>query len=688
MNLPSGYIHCAMLGGKNCYFDTGVIASSSLSITSLIFGRVPSGSNAVWFFGARNTNSTTSAGQFNFLHGGGGITAYLGYGSTRASLSNYGSYGSYYQSLMNSGNLFEIGTREVTATASTFTGTRTIYLLALNNAGTETYGAGANNCDVMLCEFAISDSGTEIHHYIPVYDEANSRFGLYDFVDETFLANQGTGTFTQEYLLEIQSSVGGEGFVQTDSVGFIKKQYIPKIYTVNPVRLKAIPQKGYAFKNWTDGNGNVLSTEPYFEYTETSAYVITQDTVITANFVKKADIDGIGVGYQLLGLQYGVGQIGSTSPNGNLSDIYASVLSYEIMTDIYERTNSTIIVKEVPGLFQTGIPVFLFSPTGKMMWCGVIDAIEGNTLTCREAQSMYDNEMVFGSTSADLKDYTVPRGIYSYIATRYLEGYCDTNHIGTVNYAELKRVQTMAGIYSGFAMDWNIIVFGDIQYPFPTITGSETNNVEDFFFEMTKQYGVIFEPSLYNHFNSSYPSKGIKHLLGIRFIYPSRYGTMTIGTNSESISNVDVSKEEQEANCLTIYNSAGSTLRGVYAIKTDGSIKDITSYGSLTSDLFAYTNCLNKVVQSDDSIKILVKENLGNGTLNHKITFDVDLTREVYTFDDFVLGKKVFFYDGSALYVSMITAIEYSGDNVDVQFMKVTLGNVRTNLTSKLNMGR
>ena len=689
--LPSGYIPRNMLGGSNIYFDTGVTPANTLNTIGLFFVKAGSTNNATWVFGARNSNSTSSVGQTNFVTYGMGNTARIGWQSAQLSVQNY--TGGYAQ-FKNIGNEIELADGsthivDLTGNASAFTGNRNIYLLALNNAGIVTYGSGAD--EISVCEFSISQNSVELLHYIPVYDEANAVFGLYDLVSGTIVQHLGTGSYKQAFLLEVQSTTGGQAYIVNDTIQGMSKKYIQR-YSLGRERLVATPETGYEFLNWTDSNGNVLSRDRYFDFTsESSVYIIDQDTVVTANFQKKTNILTKNR-YQLLGLQYGVGYISnSSSPDGKDSDIYASVISFDCNEDMLSSSTSTIVLNEVPDLYQVGIPVFLFSPMGKMVWCGVIESINGTTLNCREPISVADVEMVFDTLSTTQAYKSVNSGIRDYVFNPMLDGYLDTNR-SQRNISRLKKNSPFsAGLHQNYLVyEYDTrIVFGQTMYTMPQ-TDKGLKNVESFLFDMATQYGNVFEAQLYEQTNTSYPAKGIKHLMFFYSANPLKYTLMHIGTNSEAISNVSIEMEDKFkcANSLTIYNSSGSSARGMFGVKTDGSVDTMPSLLSgLTSDFLASTNCINVTVMSDDSIKQLIRENLGNATLNHKITFDVDLTG-MYFLDDFKLGRRVDFYDGGRVFNSIITGVSFSGETDEVKKATITLGNVRTKLTKLINMAR
>ena len=180
--LPSRYISTVYLPTTtNCYFDTGVFPSNTLDIDAIF--RTPDTGNT-YLFGARNTNSNTSAGQTNLLVAS---TSYIGYASARISVSNM----SGKTFFAKRGNGFETtsGTfvNDKTGATTEFTGTRSMYILAMNNAGTPNYGSSPVGG---VYSFAILQNGTKIKDYFPVYDTQSQTFGLYAFVNNVFLANR------------------------------------------------------------------------------------------------------------------------------------------------------------------------------------------------------------------------------------------------------------------------------------------------------------------------------------------------------------------------------------------------------------------------------------------------------------------------------------------------------------------
>ena len=126
-------------------------------------------------------------------------------------------------------------------------------------------------------------------------------------------------------------------------------------------------------------------------------------------------------------------------------------------------------------------------------------------------------------------------------------------------------------------------------------------------------------------------------------------------------------------------------------MQTDGTITEMVIDANNPIESFiAYSDCRTAVVLSDDRIQTLVEQYLSNSKYNHIITFDLDLTSELYQFSDFTIGRRVQFYYENKVYESVVTGKEYAlaENEGSIKSMKVTLGKVRKKLTDKINLSK
>ena len=207
----------------------------------------------------------------------------------------------------------------------------------------------------------------------------------------------------------------------------------------------------------------------------------------------------------------------------------------------------------------------------------------------------------------------------------------------------------------------------------PTITDTGVQNLEDYILSFSN-FGIYvsFEKVL----------DGIADYLVPRYF--KNNDTLTISDNVESISNVSVTIESQENTIVNIFNSTG-TLRGMYGVRLDGSIGRYDVLGEDLTQYLGYTNYFGSVAMSDDPLNTILAENLSLSGLNHKITFDIDF-RGMLSLEQLKIGTPVDFYYGGDLYKSVITGVSFEiTQNIEnITNAKITMGNVRTSLTSKL----
>lgn len=672
--------------GKGICFDTGIKPSSSLNVNAMfcIYGYAQT-----YVFGARNTSSTSSQGQFGFYSNGGsngtGKDAVLYNNQQKASatggvtftdntyLENDG-----YKFVMNYENA-EIQNLEGNNTE--FTGLNNIYIGALNNNGAILYGS--SNIRAGYYAFRFFENGNKIADFVPAYDTDNNRFGLYDQLNDVFKPNIGNGDFEAYHLLKVEEGEGGDAYIETVNSGLVKEMYCSylsrdvgdDLYMTYDTVIKAIPRKGYVFKNWTI-NGEFFSKE---EIVETR---ILEDTTIKANFIKIEDM-GTTTGYTVMAIKYGFAYDSSFSaPNASAGLMFARAESFEVKEDGLGKTTSKIVMQNIPSGFQNGIPLFLMSSKGKTLYIGIISSIEDRTIYCREVLSLFDFDYVFNRFFNNTK--TIPVIALTKIGQLKQGSIADVTD-AVHQYELISRKFSFLYQYKSSRLSFN----RPMLFTMPSAQAG-ISNMEEYFQNFFNDFGLYVKPSLIGIVNTNWPNKGTYQLLGMTIEYNAE-DPLVFGDNTESIQDVSIDVQGDHATILFVMNEATTLTRGIFVLKTDGTAVEIPAIGlSSPAQYIAYNECVSKVVWTDDDMRTTVEGNLTNGNYNHKITFTVDLSYGQFRFEDFNIGRRVDFYTGGKLYHSVITAREFesSSDSSEIKSMKVTLGKVRNTLTSKLNLGK
>lgn len=676
--LPSGYVQATAISlNFSHYINTGVIPSSTLGIDAL-FDSIPNGG---YVFGSRNSNSNTSAGQIN-LYTAQNAASYFGYRSARISLTNnlmdlvgmlHVHTDSYEIEVVNA-NAYVVS---VTGSESSFTGTQPMYIGCMNNAGSPT-----SNGACSLLGFKVYDNGILVNDFVPCVDSSNKQ-GAYDAVNNNFIAITGGNLPASTlYLLSIEATVGGTAYCHTAHGEKLKQVYAGTRayrsgYTV--ARLEAVPEAGYVFLNWTDSNSNVVSTERNFEYS------VSQAETLTANFIKETDYNAHH-SFMAMGIKYGENRDASLR-----DDIYSEVISASITTDTMQKATSTITLKEVPSLYQSNMPIVIFNPKGKPVYYGVIQSIDGNKLTCREPMSVYDEDFLFHINTSLGNGLNLTTHSVMYGATHYMDYARNRNTdnlLGDVNVLQQRKLYPFISRYNEIM---NLDESRVFSVRLPKIEEVGISNLEDYLLSLFDNFGIYVRTSLQFGRRDAF-SQYDSHYFEMKPTYIRDFDTLKISDNVENVQNVNINIEEAESTVLIIYNSTGTSVRQYVGMKTDGSIA--TFNASTTSEelltFIGYNRYKVKVVASDDDLATLRAQNLSNSMYNHKISFTLGLGGKLFDIESFKIGQPVDFYYEGKVYNSVVTGISFNIDenSEKIESVNITLGKVRNNLTSKLNLGK
>jgi len=176
------------------YIDTGFIPNQDTRVViSAKFNTQPNSDAAI--FGIRNSNTMqfwcywrNSEAKYAFRFGS-------------SSTNNLVAATSTEQNTIDANkNVLTIGANSATAAAATFTATYSMYLFAVNNAGSMQYPASVK---IYSCQ--IYNNETLVRDFVPCENESG-EVGMYDKLNNVFYANAGTGVFTAGSVVE---EIGG-----------------------------------------------------------------------------------------------------------------------------------------------------------------------------------------------------------------------------------------------------------------------------------------------------------------------------------------------------------------------------------------------------------------------------------------------------------------------------------------------
>lgn len=692
--LPSTYRPIISLHktSANYYFDTTIVPTNKTDV-NIMFGLDTTLSYNFYAFGSRKQNSNTSAEQLNLLFAS---TSYFGYGSTRSSFSNVGVSGYYHYYFSNKANTYTFNDantemKTASATAATFTGTQTMYAMALNNAGTVNHGTTPN---MIFYFMSIRKDNSLVSELYPCINVNTNEVGLYDTKRNVFLSAIGTSPTGYDTKMSIISDGNGRAFIRMPHGEYTAINYLyandnePELeFGYANFTVEAEPNEGYVFSHWEDYDGNFISSERVLHQLPYMLEITgTHNKELHAVFIKKTT-DKQNDSFILMGIQYGVHNA-PLNDRGMQYDHYTLIRSFDVKEDGLTRTVSTIVCDSLPSTYQVDMPIGIFSSKGEPIWAGRIESINDKTLSCREALSFYDEDFIFVPNASwngeNLTNYALPYAIGWYTAGFFDLHTSNPSTFTDTNECSKRRADALYSWRIDAATSLDCDNSKNVSLTMPLITETSVSNLEDYLID-------IFDSTGYGVVASIKRDITDKAWLSLEYYYPNRSETLPISDNAEVINNVEINIANQENTTLVVFNSTGNTCRGVYGMQTDGTITDmvITEDKPITS-FIGYTECRTAVVLSDDKIETLLVQYLSNSKYNHIITFDVDLTSELYEFSDFTIGRNVRFYYGNKVYESVITGKEYAlaENEGQIKTMKVTLGKVRKKLTDRINLSK
>ena len=385
--------------------------------------------------------------------------------------------------------------------------------------------------------------------------------------------------------------------------------------------------------------------------------------------------------------------------------------------DLTQKASSSFTCYEVPSNVQVNDIIRFYDTKGKFVYWGMINAIEDKTIKCSQFVSIFNDNLLIVPQTSEAQIFNYNNFPVSMIMAFYLEAKIQ-GHASIENTVEVGQLPVYTSLTDiDVANNYKSIVTypvdeGEERVPYPT--ENETINLENYIYDSFNNYSRIVRP-FWSFLESDFlitdsgdyitteggdkllvTRKSSEPLIVLLITYPNGvieapngdvidFSQKTLFDTHENISNVSIVKSDEEVNTVYVYNKEGTTLRGAYTVKNDGTIVQITDSTSVTNRLGS--NKTQFIFDDENEVLDLVKSKLPSLQYNHKITFDIKFDDKI-KFDDFILGQPIKFYDsqGNRIFNSILTAWKFNvEENSDVvKSATFTLGKVRTNLTSKI----
>ena len=502
---------------------------------------------------------------------------------------------------------------------------RSIYLFKTNGS------SSGDNSTKRIYSARVTTDGIDTADLVPARRNLDSVVGFYDLVSDTFLTNAGSGTFSYgEYRFKVNvSSKPTSASIHVSAT---------EVSLGTTVTMWARPLPDYNFMKWSDG---VTS--------EYRSIVVEEDINLVAEYERIRDNNGI---YQYR--CYVKDQLHLT----NAPKAFMMVNTFNVKTDLLTNANTSVEVFNVASNINEGDVLTLYSPTGEILYNGVVTSVEGTTINCAQMQSYYKGLWIYNTHSSTYLEQEL-----AWLLGQYAQG-----KLFGSSYTDSLVAQRLGGL----TIDYT----GSNTVNLPTDTDEDGNDqytqkdMEQFIYEMYESYGIVFR------FEINFSGTNYVH------IEVPTYDTMKVGNNMYAIQNMSSITEVEETNRLVIFNQ-DKTYRTTYVATKTG----IVEAPSTTANRFNITN--TKLVFSDDDSADLVAANLPEQMFNHKVEFDLILKNFIYEFKDFKIGGSLDIYMGGAYFNTVLTGYEISkAQNQNIVSVHFICGIVRKKLTQLLTMGK
>lgn len=324
----------------------------------------------------------------------------------------------------------------------------------------------------------------------------------------------------------------------------------------------------------------------------------------------------------------------------------AVVKRFDLDRDILQSSSSTIELAEMPKEIEMGDFVGLIDQYGSIIYQGIVDKIETNSLQISQIESIFKDEWL----------YRVPN-------TEYIE---DAIYDVIVNDFKNSSDPRLSARFN-----FDVIVETHTKGKFPVQDPNYTISFEQMLYTLYTQYNVRLYFDI--NFTAGVPTITIAN---------RDYPFVKIGNNTRSIINISPTKDVKELNKLVIYNSDGTQIRAIYYGSENGITTNANDPTRLPVVKTAYE------FNDDEELGLIVGRYLTTEMYNHYLSFQFVVDNELYDFNDMHLSQPIKLWNNEDYYESVYTGFRMTKEeNKKIEYIQIKCGKVRVELTSKMKKG-
>lgn len=352
---------------------------------------------------------------------------------------------------------------------------------------------------------------------------------------------------------------------------------------------------------------------------------------------------------------------------------WLKVLSFTINEDALAKATSTFDVIDVPDNISIGDVIRVNMPNGTRLFVGVIDKIDGTTITASQGAALLKGQWIYNPYMSG--------GLYSSITEtiyRYMTGtFYNSTTIDSLNASRFSRNKFKAlSLAQLQSQGGEIIEKNYLQHE-----EDKTIDFEDYIYSLFEDYQVGLLTSADISKGTDTADKVWQQIVIAKNSENSTdtsFTPLVISDNSRYVSNAEVVSTTQETNRLVVYSN-DKVLRQVYYATPEG----VTTNANDPLRIFPVVTA---IVFSDDDLESIKEANIQPKTFNHQLKFDIEFGNPYYkNMNSWNAGTPLTVSIQNHVFDTIITGWTLTKEpNSNLTKITFICGKARTSLTKKL----
>lgn len=352
---------------------------------------------------------------------------------------------------------------------------------------------------------------------------------------------------------------------------------------------------------------------------------------------------------------------------------WLKILSFTINEDALAKATSTFDVIDVPDNISIGDIIRVNMPNGSRLYVGVIDRIDGTTITASQGAALLKGQWIY--------DPYMSGGLYSSVIEtiyRYMTGvFFNSQTTDSLNASRFSRNK-----FKDLSLQQLEAAGGEIvEKNFLQHEEDKTLDFEDYIYSLFEDYNVwlMTEADISKSGDDAF--KVWQKLVIAKTsdnTNDTSFTPLVVSDNSRYVTNAEVVSTTQETNRLVVYSN-DKVLRQVYYATPE-------SVTTNADDPLRIFPTITSIVFSDDDLEAVKEANIQPKTYNHQLRFDIEFGNPYFRdMTSWAAGTPLTVSIRNHVFDTIITGWTLTKEpNANLNKITFICGKARTSLTKKL----